>query len=310
MSGVAFAAVVPVGPTRAEVVRVWDLLESLRFYEPDVAAVVLVDDELGRLRELTLPVRATGRVCVVDNPRRGRGVGLFGGLCAGVVAGLAWVQAHTDAQLVVKLDTDSLVIAPFAAALAAAFASHPDVGQLGAFDMSCTGKPRHAPKVFANAFAMHRRLAAVTSRPGGRREVHVAAWGWRRRLRRQIRAARAHGYVDGEHCQGGAYALSRTALDRMASAGYLRRPCTWLETSLPEDGLISMLVHATGLRCASLVGRGEPFGDGYRGLPFAPWELAERGHSLVHSVKNDPRFPEAEVRAYFSGRRAHDLAVR
>jgi hypothetical protein len=309
MSGGLLAAVVPVGPTPSEVSGARDLLDSLWFYEPDCTAVVLVDDVPGRLRPLGWPAPAAGELRVIDNPRLGRGVGILGGLCAGVIAGLAWIHDHTDARLVVKLDTDALVIAPFGETVHAAFAARPHVGQLGAFDLSCTGERRHAPAFYQHVFSMHRRLVDVRSGPHGRRTVRVAAWGWRRRVRRQIRAASANGYVDGEHCQGGAYALSRTALHRMASAGYLRRPCTWMETSLPEDGLISMLVYATGLRCANLVGMGEPFGVRARGLAFAPWELVERGHSLVHSVKNDPRFSESEVRAYFSGRRRLDASA-
>jgi hypothetical protein len=53
----------------------------------------------------------------------------------------------------------------------------------------------------------------------------------------------------------------------------------------------------------SAVGPGEPFGIQHVGLPDAPAALVERGHAIVHSVKDGEHGREDELRAWFRERR-------
>ena len=53
----------------------------------------------------------------------------------------------------------------------------------------------------------------------------------------------------------------------------------------------------------NFVADGEVFGVRYKGLPYEPVILVERGYSVIHSVKNDSRMTEEEIREFFRARR-------
>ena len=182
-----------------------------------------------------------------------------------------------------KLDTDALVIAPFAQKIGAAFDANGDVGMLGAYDRSPSGEPRD--------FSIHAKtMEAIYQQPSPVKE--------------HIRAALQNGYRFGEHCLGGAYAVSDEFLKRMLAARYLDDPKIWLAIDSPEDVMIGMYTKAVGLRHMNFVAPGEVFGVRYRGLPDEPSKLLERGYSVIHSVKNDPRNSEQEIRQFFQRQRS------
>src|SRR4029450_3940147 len=141
MSGVV--VVMLVGPTEQEVCRAADTLDSVWAYEPEVAWCVLVDDSVDD-RNLTRRFRCppTTAAVGIPNPRRGRGTGILGGACAGMLSALSWIHAHADPRFCLKLDTDALVIAPFVEKIARTFEAAPGLGMLGSFDMACDGPGR------------------------------------------------------------------------------------------------------------------------------------------------------------------------
>jgi hypothetical protein len=111
--------------------------------------------------------------------------------------------------------------------------------------------------------------------------------------------AEHRGYERGEHCLGGAYALTLTAARAMRERGYLADPLVTSGSGLGEDVVLGLLTRAAGLRLASLVGDGEAFAVRYRGLLASPDELLAGGHAVVHSVKDSPYGAEGDVRARF-----------
>ncbi len=113
----------------------------------------------------------------------------------------------------------------------------------------------------------------------------------------------AHGYQPGEHCQGGGYAIAGQALSALRSAGSLHDPFLWAHDPLTEDVALALCVKSLGLDLASANGPGQPFGVQYSGLAFPPDELLARGHAVIHSVKNAPAHPEADLRAFFRSQR-------
>ena len=62
------------------------------------------------------------------------------------------------------------------------------------------------------------------------------------------------------------------------------------------------IARAAGYDLQGLVGPGEPFGLARDGLPAPAEELLADGHTILHSVKNDPRHGEAELREFFRSR--------
>ncbi|HEY2441098.1 MAG TPA: hypothetical protein VGI07_12755, partial [Solirubrobacteraceae bacterium] len=65
-----------------------------------------------------------------------------------------------------------------------------------------------------------------------------------------------------------------------------------------------------GFRLAGHVDEGETFAVAWRGLPDTPEGLVTRGYSIIHSVKNDPRITESEIRRDFAARRARPVSAR
>src|SRR5262249_1300788 len=106
----------------------------------------------------------------------------------------------------------------------------------------------------------------------------------------------------GGPCLGGACAIARDMIEGMATLGVFDDPRLWVASGCPDDVMLGIYARAVGLRSANATTDGEPFGLKYVGLPDAPDRLLARGYGLVHSVRNDARFPEGAIRAFY---RAH-----
>ena len=291
------AVLVPVGPDPAEEGRLRDLVEAVRAFEPEVA-LVLVDDAVLPRAELATRYGAT----VVRTGVDVRVADPYSAMAAGTLAGLRAAKGH---DLVVKLDTDALVAGPFVDALRRALERFPRAGVLGSYDVTCTGVSRD--------FSGWRRPIRRAARPALVRRrppfVEIARPGLWRRRRAVLNAARGHGYVAGEHCLGGAYAVRGRLIDELAARGWLTAE-PWLGTWLGEDVVVGLLARACGYTLHGLVGSGDPFGLARDGLAAPPDELLANGHTIVHSVKNDRRHTEDELRDYFRARRSRDPAAQ
>ena len=291
-----FGVLIPVGPGDEELDRLTDTLESLIAHEPaDRVRLVLVDDA-PRPRPLAehapLP-----NVEVIRTPLWEQGTpdpmsAMVAGTCEGMRA-----LAATDVAFALKLDTDALVIAPFADKLQAVFEAEPDVGVAGSYDRTCTGAARDFS--FWERELRLNRLPLQVLRIKGRRKPAWKPRTDRRRAAALERRAAASGYRRGEHCQGGSYAVARSMLDHGDLFDF--RP--WIGGRVGEDVVIGLLCRAAGLRLRGLVGEREPFGLGHIGLPGDPDWLAERGHSIVHSLKDTDTRRESDLRAHFRARR-------
>lgn len=300
----AVAVLMAVGPGDQEVRRADDVINSVLHHEPSVEVVLLVDDAPGE-RSLMAELGSGRPIAVIENPRGGRGEGLWGGLAAGMLAGYGWLHREVGPEVVLKLDTDALVIAPFADRLAEIL-SDPTVGMAGTFSMHCDGRPRPLDRW---DFRVRRRRFVVrpfrdANLATGRLRLRHSLWGDSATLRRRIAAARRHGYQYGEHCLGGAYAVPGRFLDRMGERGWYDDWSAWISFDIGEDVCIGVYVHAVGLRLADANGPGQPFGVEYQTLPGPPSELLEAGYSVVHSVKDQAGLEESAIRAFFAARRA------
>jgi hypothetical protein len=306
-----FAAIVPVGPGQQDMCRALLLLASLVRHEPQIGWCVIVEDtpRPRGLAELALFPKTCHPVALL-NPRNGRGKGWSGGLCTGVLTGLAWIQANTDADFALKIDTDALVIAPFAAKIRGLMAEVVDAGVIGTLGLSCNPYVR-VVRDLRRKPTLLRLFEQLPITPTGARNgnerinvrgvgsVLLAQLRDFDAIRGHVQAAIENGYATDEFCLGGAYAVSRRMIDTMADRGYCDEPTLWADLPVPEDMAIAMYCKATALRICDYSGYQEPFGLQYVALPYPLDELAARGHSIIHSIKNDPRHTEAEIHAYF-----------
>jgi hypothetical protein len=281
-----FAVAIAVGPDPKEIDRVEDLIDSLSAYEKGPWTLVMVDDsESDRALSDRFKTPPRCKAISVPHPKRGQSLKyrLGKGICTAILTAYAWIARNSrESRLILKLDTDALVIAPFAEQVRAKLDANPDVGMLGAFDLSPGGERRD--------FSVHFKTMQCIYQPPSPIQEH-------------IRAALANGYRFGEHCLGGAYAIAGALLQRMLAAGYLNDPTPWLGIDCPEDVMIGMYTKAVGLRHMNFVAPSEVFGVRYKGLPDVPEKLIERGYSVIHSVKNDPRMSEETIREFFRKRR-------
>jgi hypothetical protein len=318
-----FAIFIPVGPTEDEVQRTADLLDSLFTYEPQVSAVIFVDDVL-EPRDLATKFKSPSSCKVVSilNPRRGLGQGHLGGGCVASLAAYGYINAHLKVDFTLKCDTDALIIGPFSIQLLDALKSNPGAGIVGSFGQSCNPDSRYY-RYFADAnrqlshalevvpdfesLSEHDKLSGrvcITDKMTLTLE-QIIAFGV---IRKHIERALSQGYELGEYVQGGSYALSGELIRRLGLAGYLDQPLLWRDIPSGEDVMMGIYTRSVGMSFLSMTGVGEPFAIQYRGLPYPPEVLVKRGHAMTHSVKNDPACSEEKIRAYFKEQRLRVLA--
>jgi hypothetical protein len=309
-----FAAIVTVGPKTKELFQSVALIESLAFWEPEVGWCIVVEDArqpTGLDRLARLPT--TCRTVTLLNPRRGEGHIVFGAIGSGVLLALAWIQEHTDADFVLKIEPDALVIGPFAERVRSFLVERPDAGVIGTLGNSCNPAHRSAQPEGARPWMLtcyHSLDQAgqhddvdVTPPPlvPGVGRVSLEKRRLFDRVRPYIAKAIQNGY---ERCpdifiQEGAEIITRSMIERMASSGYLAEPQIWMDLPFGEGAIFEMFTYAVGLRLYDCSAPGQPFGVQDHGLAYPPAELVAKGYSLIHSIKNDPVRSEGDIRAFF-----------
>jgi hypothetical protein len=303
-----FAVIVPVGPGPLQAERLLDLLDSLRHYEPEAAFHLYLLDDEADLRSGLAPVRGTQPFTVVPNPRKGLGNGWAGGLSVGMLTMYKRVlDDRVPFEFVLRLDTDALVIAPFAQRIREVFHQSPCPGVIGSVRYL-----REPEQVRRDTVAVGRALDKLSRpltlwrrTPVGPPLLQAALLPGSRLIRKVILQARSRGYRVGEQCCGGAFALPFSTLETLAIAGFLQRPMAWLRTPLTDDFVLALMVKACGLEIRDCSDPGQPFAVRYQGLPDTPGKLAQAGHALIHSVKDHAHLKEHLVREFFRQRRHH-----
>ncbi|MBV9421771.1 MAG: hypothetical protein JOZ98_02590 [Solirubrobacterales bacterium] len=284
-----FSVFIPVGATEREPERLADTLDSLRAHAPsgDVRLTLIDDSPRPRRLESLWPGVSVIRTALWDR----RAPDPFSAMTAGTIEALK----RAEGDFALKLDTDAVVIAPFADSINSILAEEPSIGIIGAYDVAADGGRRD--------WSMWPALIRRTGRPvravrggGPLPRVMFPSQAERGAARRAVRAAEANPtYVLGAHCLGGAYAVSRSLFARRELLDW--RP--WVGTRLGEDVVLGILCAAAGLRMRGAAGAAEPFAVAWKGLPAEPSRLVARGHSIVHSVKDGTHGTECELREWF-----------
>lgn len=302
----SFAVAVAVGPKDEELARTQDLIDSVGAWERHDGWFIMVDDAprpRGLDRSLRFPTSL--RPIALHHPRHGRVI-IYKrgkGICSAVLLALQAAARQTTCDFMLKLDTDSLVIGPFVERVTRFFDERPRVGNIGAYTQTPNGDSRDFTRNGNNIRSLHQpsfdwSMPLTSLRR--RRDPTL------RTIRGHIERAVANGYQYGEHCLGGGYAIRRALLDAMNAAGFLDDPALWLAIDCPEDVMAGLYTRAAGFELANCVGEGEVFGVRHKGLPFELDELVRRQFAIIHAVKNDPRYPEEQVRQFFRARRPGD----
>jgi hypothetical protein len=297
---------IPAGPGGAEIARAEDLLEACAAYADLPLCAVIVNDGNDAAALEQAGRRQRIATTVLPNARHGEGLWWCGGLGMALVDALLWIARNRPCRGVLRLDSDALVINPCAAGIAEFFLRDPGIGLLGNFD-SADGLPVPAGHI------MTTRLYWRSKRVSHDRELKkllFSFWGWRRRIRLLIQRAVRNGYVLGDWCQGGAYALSPEFLRRLAADPFFARPRDFLHVDFCEDVLMALITHALRLRIHYTAGPSRLFASKWKGLFDAPEALARAGHGVIHSIKDHGDRKEADIRAIFRARRRTSQGAR
>jgi hypothetical protein len=269
--------VVPAGPKDDAA----DTLRSVLSYT-DSELILVIDDTAGRGIALEDP-----RIVVFAPPDSPSGT--LGGLWVKLAAAYRYAVEHADFDVLLRLDTDALILGPGVAAVAAnRFADDPALGALGAYRVSPDGRSRDwTPAV-----------KSVKAQVGLRGLRHPAA---RRRVRALI--DQAPEYVMGEHALGGATVSRGDMVREWHRRGMLDYPELG-DSALCEDHLFGLLTVAAGYRTGDFSGPDDPFALRWVGLPAAPADLLAAGKLVTHSVRSWENMQEDEIRAFFAGHRS------
>ena len=298
-SALPLCILIPAGPGEAEVARVADLLEACATYSDLPLRAVIINDGNDASALKRAGTAAGIATDVLPNARDGKGDWWTGGLCMAMVDALLWIARNCPCRGVLRLDSDALVINPFASQLVALFEADPLVGMVGNSD-SPTGE---LPQPGHNLTALLYWRSKWVSHDREQGKIIFSFWGWRRRIRLLIQRARQNGYVLGDWCQGGAYALAPEFLARLSADPAFARPDDFLHLDFCEDILMVVAVHALGLRVHYTIGPSRLFASKWKGLFDSPSALALAGHAVIHSVKDHGDHKEKTTRAMFRARR-------
>jgi hypothetical protein len=284
-----FSVFIPVGSSDADPERLADTLDSLRAHAPvsELRLTLIDDGPEPRDLERLWPGATIVRTALWDERVPDR----VSAQTAGTIEALKRAQG----DFALKLDTDAVVIAPFVDSIHSILARDPSIGIIGAFDRAAAGGRRDWSRWPPLIRRARWPLRAVRVR-GAIPRITVPSASERNTVRRVIRAASANPlYALGAHCLGGAYAVSPSLFAHRELLDW--RP--WVATHLAEDVTLGLLCGAAGLRMQNAIDAAEPFAVSWKGLPAEPSRLLAGGHSIVHSVKDDPHGTEWELREWF-----------
>ncbi len=244
-----FAAYIPVGPDQGEITRTVDLIDSLCAYEPMVSWIVIVDDShTYRNLEQYIKVPSSCKLHILPHPRKGDNANILGGLCAANLVAFSHIERRTNSEFVLKLDTDALVIAPFAQKVKSKFELEPRAGIVGLLGDSCNRavcshscdklvvEMLHRARDIArysdaNISDVKSKIGILQNKTDGQARRFIE-------LCEQISMISAADF-NGEHCQGGAYAVSSKLINRLFKRGLLEDPLFWLDVPFGEDRMMA-----------------------------------------------------------------------
>lgn len=295
-----FAVITFVGPGETEAHRLSRMLAGLAIYEPDVNFVVIIDDNSRQHFGKIIPAPLVERSIIRPNPRNGSGHWWSGGLCVALLEGLRWISEETNADFIVRLDTDSLVVNSFSERLRDRFERNTRIGLLGTWDQYPLSSRQRLPHPDAHEIVKSIVLKAARHTTIWRHSDHPLRFQCAlrqndRRIRRLVQLAIKHGYIPGYYIQGGGYALHRRVIASPAVAPLIVHPLTPLHQLFGEDVLATLLCYATCHSADNMNAMNEVFAVQNNGLPDTPESLKNSRLCILHSCKNDPTITEDEI---------------
>jgi hypothetical protein len=309
-----YAVITFVGPGEIEYRRLRDLIDSVLYFEQKITYLVIIDDNSCiKWDDFTLSFACPStRFVILHNPRNGRGDWWKGGMCVGLATAFLWLAKNTMVDFAVRLDTDSLVIAPFSNRIKTYFSEHPQAGLIGTYMLYPDGNKTSRKDLEVHMRYVITKLSLPFSiwrknNPksifGKDIKILSKLFKSHRIVANLASIAIKNKYIYGEFVQGGGYAISGKMIRKSYAMGFIELPLAYLNMDFSEDHLATLLSYATKHYPADYNQKGEVFGVRYVGLFTTPEELIRREYAIIHSVKSTKEGEEETIRDYFKSRR-------
>lgn len=284
--------VVPIGPTcKCEFIR--DTIASIKHHIRCEYKIILADDS--QQVDLLLAVsQAFPEVIVLRNDKNyGKQLGLYLTLCKA----FRYALEHFDFKVLLRLDTDALVIGACPEIpILSFFRDNPAVGLAGRYV-----KGVRSPDEFGNQWMNGgRELIVAIAKIFNYFFLQHPIKYWR--IRKVLFKAIHQGYELGELVFGGAYAFSRAGLEKLKDHALLPMKNVY-GAELEEDHFFTLLIASVGMDRGDLASGELPFACTWKGLPASPETLVVADKKIIHSTRYWTDMNESEIRKYFRDKR-------
>jgi len=259
-------------------------VRSIRKYCNDYRLYFLVDGFDPGLLPPEL-IGQDGRIRCASEPSKGHWGLIWQTLIHAMIAANGENDVSPDA-IFVKIDADALIIREgFGERIRRILSTRPAAGQVGQnfFFFFCarfanTGWSNHMHKMIGARGLWHfvRNALKQGEGPG-------AGFGAFRDYRAMMRKAAANGYVFGDFCMGGCFALRRDLVARMAD-NPIDRMSRFLPV-FPDDVITTPYVYSLGFAAIDDAADDGIFAIEGKQLRVDPFILQKRGHYVIHPLK-------------------------
>ena len=303
-----YAVFLLVGPDQDELSRLHDLFEALACHEADSldhCDLFLANDGNAWLDDEDFGQYGFDHIECFANPGRGTTPDVWDRHINGMFAALQRVRGDRY-DFLLKLDTDALVIAPFAQRLRSFFNRYPRAGSLGTHLHFPCGKLRPGNLTIAPRIKDALQPVPVPSLLEAAKDFEPYAQRLRDTMQERqqiIQAAQQHGYFGSQHVQGGGYALSGNFLKSLARNRLPVSTDVFNGTGLGEDVSTALLVKALGFELMDYNHPGEVFGVWWQQIELPLQELLDRQYAVIHSIKDLEDQSERDIRRFFKQHR-------
>jgi hypothetical protein len=287
----AFDAIyyLPVGE-KDRIDYVSDSIEAIYFHNSPRTKIILMDDsgvaQHGKKLQTIFP-----DVDVFLTDPKFQGKGLAGRHGFETVRTLKYAVEKYEFKVIIRHDTDALVTADgLDQDLIALFAKDPSVGILGRHWMNCEGYyidrgvSRHFMKRLNSFPYRFYFLRSVTH------------------LNRLVRRANRNGYITGELVLGCCTGYSYECAFRLAAFIDDFKGIRGIR-GLAEDYFTTLFVKYVNMNLGDASDLNGPMALELVGIPMELEKVVEQNRKIIHSVKNDPRYTQEEIREFFRNRR-------
>ncbi len=188
----------------------------------------------------------------------------------------------------VKIDADALIIRKgFGERIRKIFSTRPAAGQIGqnfsnvnGARFSNTGWMNHLKKLTGVRGTWHLLRGAIRRGEGLRAGLEA-----HREYRAMMRRACDNGYVFGDFCMGGCFALRRELVARIADSPFaVRTPFRFLP-ALFDDVIMTTFIYSLGFAAIEDTADDGAFAIEGKKLRVDPFVLQKRGHYVIHPLK-------------------------